>query len=76
MKYLFLWKNPSIRDDLRKIKLTLKLIYHKWVMGISKVQIDPFYDLLNIGCGSLIRVNWINMDLFPIEGAYYVDGVN
>ena len=75
-RYYFPWKNPSIRDDLRSIKLTLKLVYHKWAKSLLRMPDVPLHDRLHIGCGPLVRDGWVNLDLFPADGAHYVDGNN
>lgn len=35
----------------------------------------PFgdYDRLNIGCGEHVKEGWLNVDLLPCKGAYYLD---
>ncbi len=67
------WKDPSIRHDLRKLRRDLSALFHK-VWNNFKAHKHPHTPMnLHIGCGELILQDWINLDLYPQPGAFYLD---
>lgn len=39
----------------------------------NRMQETVIYDKLNIGCGENIKKGWLNVDLLPVSGAYYLN---
>jgi len=70
----------GVRDELRAARNAARRGFYslrmEWLSGGLKSErhgdIKPGIKI-NVGCGPLIREDWVNVDLFPRKGAAYVD---
>ncbi|MBU2101906.1 MAG: methyltransferase domain-containing protein [Candidatus Omnitrophota bacterium] len=66
-----------VRSMLRRIQFLIfsliKRAYSRIFLGLKKGDLEGTHLLLHIGCGTLVKAGWINVDLDPGRGAFFLD---
>lgn len=69
----------SVREEFRASATSMRRAFRalrlEWFSGNRELK-ERRNIKLNVACGRLVREGWVNIDLYPAPGAWYVDVVN